>query len=535
MYHIMIIDDNYLSVDGICHNIKWSALNAEVSYKAYNGLFALEQLAKNPVDLIISDIEMPQLDGLELARRALHTNPNIKIILISAFDKFEYAKQAVRLGAFDYVEKPLDYSYLTEIIRKALNTIEREQKNLQILKHSRPVMTDNFFLELIHSSSDEAQFILKNYPDFLNLKLDYRFFQTAIIQIENDRLLKDRLGLEEYHIRMLDLADTIREIFSRKFSLVHIITNFNKLIVILAKDYTDKKQFQTISAELFNQLSESYRENLFNLNIGIGTAIRHLQNLSSSYENAAKALEYSFFFPQKNIFDIRDTMGSQIPPEISLGNNQEEQLIQLICVRDLQAIHAWIQDFSKLLLENYRIKQFIFIRVYLLLGRLLRFSYEMNIDVRETEQEIIELYSHIDTVSSGSVIFNHLYRICCDICKKLDTSAKNHHEHICAATVEYISRHYGDVSLCLNDIAEHVNVSPAYLSALFKKTQKENISDIITNIRIDAACQQLCTSTASLKEISCNVGYANQYYFSSCFKKKIGMTPSAYREIHSHM
>lgn len=531
MYRIMIIDDNHLSVDGISHNINWEALNAKVTYKAYNGLFALEELAKDPVDLIISDIEMPQLDGLKLAEKALHFNPNIKTILISAFDKFEYAKQAVRLGAFDYVEKPLDYDYLTQVIKKALNTIEREQKNLQILKRSRPVMIDNFFLELIHSSANEAQLILKNYPDFLNLKLDYRFFQTALIQIENDQFLKTRLGLEEYHVRMLNLADSIRDIFGKKFSLVHIITNFNKLIVILANDYVGKKQFQTISAELFNQLSELYHEQLFNLNIGIGTAIRHLQNLPVSYENAVKALEYSFFFPQKNIFDIRDTMGSQIPPEISPGNNQEEQLIQLICIRNLPAIHAWIQDFSKLLLENYRIKQFIFIRVYLLLGRLLRFSYEMNIDVGKTEQEIIELYSHIDNVSSSKELFEQLYRICCDICKQLDASSKNHHEHICAATIEYIHRHYQEATLCLNDIAEHVNVSPAYLSALFKKTQKENISDIITNIRIDAACQQLGSSTASLKEISCRVGYANQYYFSSCFKKKIGMTPSAYREM----
>lgn len=223
-------------------------------------------------------------------------------------------------------------------------------------------------------------------------------------------------------------------------------------------------------------------------------------------------------------------MGNQIPAEISLGNNQEEQLIQLICIRDLPAIHAWIQNFSKLLLENYRVKQFIFIRVYLLLGRLLRFSYEMNIDVRQTEQEIIELYSRIDHISSSAEIFDQLHRICCDICRQLDASAKNHHEHICAATIEYIHGHYQEASLCLNDIAEHVNVSPAYLSALFKKTQKENISDIITNIRIDAACQQLSSSAASLKEISCRVGYANQYYFSSCFKKKMGMTPSAYRE-----
>ena len=107
MYKIMIIDDNHISVDGICHNIGWSDLNAEVVCKAYDGQQALNYLQNNPVDLIISDIEMPQLDGLSLAENALKLNSSIKIILISAFDKFEYAKQAIRLGAFDYIESHL--------------------------------------------------------------------------------------------------------------------------------------------------------------------------------------------------------------------------------------------------------------------------------------------------------------------------------------------------------------------------------------------------------------------------------------------
>mgnify|MGYP000755955629 FL=1 len=126
MYKIMIIDDNHISVDGICHNIDWSDLNAEVACKAYDGQQALDYLQNNMVDLIISDIEMPQLDGLSLAQNALKINSSIKIILISAFDKFEYAKQAIRLGAFDYIEKPLDYSYLKKIIRNALSMLNKE-------------------------------------------------------------------------------------------------------------------------------------------------------------------------------------------------------------------------------------------------------------------------------------------------------------------------------------------------------------------------------------------------------------------------
>ena len=134
MYKIMIIDDNHISVDGICHNIGWSDLNAEVVCKAYDGQQALNYLQNNPVDLIISDIEMPQLDGLSLAENALKLNSSIKIILISAFDKFEYAKQAIRLGAFDYIEKPLDYAYLEESFVMRLICSIKSRRILAILK-----------------------------------------------------------------------------------------------------------------------------------------------------------------------------------------------------------------------------------------------------------------------------------------------------------------------------------------------------------------------------------------------------------------
>ena len=199
MYQVMIIDDNYLSVEGIRHNINWTSMDACVSQKVYDGQTALEILEKEQVDLIISDIEMAQLNGLEMAEKALRINPSIKIILISAFDKFEYARQAIRLGAFDYVEKPLDYTYLSSIIEKALHTLQQERHNLDILNRSKPAMIENFFSELIHSSSDEARYSLNNYPDYLNLKLDYHYFQAAIIRIENADEVKSKFGIEEYH------------------------------------------------------------------------------------------------------------------------------------------------------------------------------------------------------------------------------------------------------------------------------------------------------------------------------------------------
>ena len=130
MKKVILIDDNYIVSEGIKINIDWNYLDAEVSFTAQNGKDALEYVKNEHIDLIITDIEMPNIDGITLSHEILKINSYIKIILISAYDKFEYAKQAVRLGVCDYIEKPIDYVFLTEKIKNAFDKIDREHKNL---------------------------------------------------------------------------------------------------------------------------------------------------------------------------------------------------------------------------------------------------------------------------------------------------------------------------------------------------------------------------------------------------------------------
>lgn len=528
MYKIMIIDDNHISVDGICHNINWSALNSEVIYKAYDGQQALDFLLNNTVDLIISDIEMPQLNGLSLAQNALKINSSIKIILISAFDKFEYAKQAIRLGAFDYIEKPLDYSYLEKIIHNALDMLDKEQRNLEILKKSRPIMVDNFFHKLILSSSDEARFTLADYTDYLQLKYDYHCFQAIVIRIQNASEIKDNYGIEEYHIKLMSLSDTIEDLFRDNFYLVHTLTTFDEIVLLIGHNYPNQKSFYNISYELLEKLIHLYKNNFFELNIGIGSIVKYLWSLSVSYSNALKSLEYRFFFPQKNIFTLSDTSDKDYSVELYDISGTEE-LIQFLCKNDLDGIEQWIRTFSEDLINNFKSKQLIFLRIYQLLGYLLKFLCDMGMNINDMEKDIIITYQHFDSFATNTEIFQWLLSLCQTISNRINLSTQSHQEHVCAATIDYISQHYQDNTLCLNDIADNVNISPAHLSALFKKHRQQNISDVITDIRIEAACNLLKNTNLSLKEISSKVGYSNQYYFSSCFKKKTGKTPSSYR------
>ena len=524
---VMIVDDNHLAVEGIYKNINWEDLGAEVVVMQYDGLSALSAVKEEPIDLIISDIEMPGLNGLEMSKEVIQINPHIKIILISAFDEFEYAKQAVRLGAYDYVEKPIDYDYLTSMVKNALLLIDKERNNLEILKKSRPAMISNFFSALIHSYSDEAQYNLSHYPHYLDLELTYKYYTVVTLDIENAVKVKAQIGIQDYHIQLMNLTDYTQECL-KNFHLSYILNDLHGLVCILAHNTLNQLNFQQMVYEFSDMLSQHYQDHLLQINLGIGTVIKNLWDMHIAYESSRHALDYRFFFPQKAIFDVRDVLGNNLSLNL-FTSSKEEQLIQLICKKDLDAIAKWIDNFSSELLEKYHTKNLLFIRIYSILGRILKLLYDIDVDSSDIEREIISVYSRLDSFTVISQIFTWLNYICKTTCEKLEASTRTYHKKMCESVLNYIKENYENSELCLNRIADFINVSPTHLSALYKKSTGQNISDIITSVRIDAACQLLLHTNLSLKEISEKTGYTNQYYFSSCFKKKMGKNPSSFR------
>ena len=209
MKKIMIVDDNSLSAYGIEKSIDWDALDARIVHIRYNGKSAIEALKEEAVDVIISDIEMPDLDGISMAKLAIAINPFVKVILISAYDRFDYAKRAIRIGVYDYIEKPVDYEYLKEKICGAFTLIDQEQYNMELLKQSRPLMVEKFFNDLLHYSGKEASFHLSSYKEYLGLDLDYQFYAVIMFDIENASELKAETGINQYEMLLYHLRDLI--------------------------------------------------------------------------------------------------------------------------------------------------------------------------------------------------------------------------------------------------------------------------------------------------------------------------------------
>ena len=533
MKKVILADDNYIVSEGIKMNVDWNRLEAEVVFTAQNGQEVLEYMKVNGVDLIITDIEMPNIDGITLSCEAMKLNPHVKIILISAYDKFEYAKQAVRLGVCDYIEKPIDYIFLCEKIKNAFDAIDREQRNLSILKESRQLMVTKFFQDLLYYSPEKLSENFEKYIEYLELKTDYSNFNIIKLEIESDSLLGESDGVLTYQMEILNLSD----IFMTKcevFDSVHCIQDLNNLIFIIAQNSRTPAHFQYVIHKVVSAFMDSCRNSVLNVSIGIGTVVDSLWKLHVSYENACHALKYRFFYPHKNIFDALEATGKEFSL-LSFSDSSEEELISLLCKKDSEAIKDWLEKFFKNLSMKYENKNLMFIRIYSLLGKILKFLYEINIDTSDLEEKIISAYSHFETFHTYEQFFLWMNELCALVCNKLNVSLKSYHDQTCELVDNYIKSNFEDNTLSLNDIAKFANMSPSYLSALYKKNVGQGITDTIMGYRIEAAKGYLEKTTLSLKEISIKCGYTNQYYFSTSFKKQLGISPSEYRDKHSKL
>lgn len=314
-----------------------------------------------------------------------------------------------------------------------------------------------------------------------------------ILETEPDPA-KSELDFTQYQIQLLNILNLVKEEMEI-FDNVFYLKEFSGIVCIIGQNSKHPQHFLQVIHQVASTIVESCKNNVLSLNIGIGSLADSIWKLP-----------------------------------VSFSENTDEELIRLICSKDMTAIEEWITCYFQNLLGQVQDKNLVFIRIYSLLGRILKFLYEMNLDTGDLEREIIQVYTRFDSFRTYEQFVKWLTQLCASVCEKMDSSLQNYHNQIYTMALGYIRENFETNTLCLNDIARHANISPAYLSSLFKKVSGQSISDTITALRIESACHYLESTSLSLKEISTKCGYTNQYYFSNSFKKKLGMSPSAYRE-----
>lgn len=521
-YTVLVVEDEYDQRRAVIERVDWAAAGFEVIGEAENGVEALELLETLEPDLILTDIKMPMISGLDLAEKVREIRPATQMVILSGYDSFEYARKAINYNIISYLLKPISSSELSEelfnikkrmdeqlgkIMPKQDPDLERRLKSMQI---------NSFLLPLMLGSNEEK-------PEEAELNATAR--ELGII--ENGDLphfciivskFKSNDGNPATGKEHPDFIDAILGKYIRSFSFL-----VYGRVVSLAIISQPGELSNTLDLPLKEIVQTAKRMLTQSCTLGISREFTELSSCSAAYFQAVAARRYT----RDGAGEIRFINDQERDGEIEIDHVEKTvlKLEQLLKVGYNEELSEFIDGlFKNSTPEN----------ADLLLMQILATVYRVTSNVAD-KSDIVNLlssnpiFSRMTTYNSETGVKNELISLCLNAKALISSSQKRDSEILCDRAVNIINERYSDEGLSLTEVSNELAVSPNYLSALIKKTKKKNFVSLLTEKRMKTAYDLLLCSNLKVLEISEKCGYSDQHYFSYCFKKFYGDSPGKIR------
>lgn len=521
LWKVIVVEDNEIVRESICKKIPWSSLEIEISSSFKDGKSAWDYMQEKQVDLVISDIVMPLMSGIDLAQNIFKNELSIKIILISAYNEFEYAKNAIRFGVSAYVTKPVEHDDLVGKVKEILHEIEENRYIQRTLEKSFPVIRNQFFDKLLNNTMNRNSF--ERDCQYLGLKFcngSYRCFL-----LEPDSLY------EEVEIKkretVLYTLEKITKLKMKQYDENVVVFVYNmEQVVILAHFLISKKELYDALEEIRQKIMKRFS---ITVSVAIGSEVDKIYEVSISNRMAKEVLKQRFLDGGDKIFEECYNLNGRgdVPGFFYLS---EEQFCDRIKYDSEKQVLEMLEELEKALYERESVCKsskswLLYLGAYLF--KLWQQTAEDEISVAKKYTRFFEEISNQKTLKESFQVFSNQVM---QICDAVDNARNRHKSSVVEAVKVYIGENYQDKGLGLDKIAENVYLSNSYLSSLFKKNTGQTITDYISKIRINQAKRLLVESDMKIAEIAERNGYINQFYFSSCFKKIVGVSPQEFRK-----
>lgn len=528
MYRIMLADDEGIVLDSLRMIINKNFPEQCQVETAKTGRDVIELAERFRPDIAFMDIQMPGINGIEAIREIKKSNPSVEFIILSAYDKFDYAKEAINLGVLEYINKPFSARTITEVLGKALKTIELKRKkrsdDLRIkekMETVTPIIENGFIYAIMfqeHFMED-----VDNYKQLLGMDADYGCMLALVVG--DDQLGNQMTNTVGAGVRTQLNYTRVRELVKETWDCIVGSVISNKIPVFLPMknmkmDYEERIGMIDVCRELTRKLK---RMTDISFRIGIGS-VRKLNESMDSYEEALKALVNSTgSVAHVDDLPIQCRYDEEYPIELekelfdSLKSGKREE-----CERAAGRYFDWM-------LENYdeknmsvRLKTLEFVlfaehEAYLNGGMTYHFS--------EREQYL----SLVMNVERNRDLRSWFVEKFGESCRNMITKKEEHENQLVVRAQNYIQENF-QRDLSLDEVSRQMDLSPYYFSKLFKEETGSNFVEYVTNLRIGKAKELLVGDSLSMKEICASVGYSDPNYFSRIFKKNTGVTPTEYRE-----
>ncbi len=539
MFRLLVVEDEEMIRNKIIYNTNWKEHGFVEVLQASNGMEALDIVRKNNIDIVITDIQMPEMNGIELIREIKSLNRGIKCIIITAYAEFEYAKESVKLNVNDYILKPFKSKDLLDIVKKLSEEINRERnervevENLRRqLRENKKALREKLFNDLLSNSYIGD---IESDLNYLELsKLRNREYFIAVININNFMELIIEEDEEQKYIVNLSFYNLVTKFLTylekdtsdtSEDKLVYSVINYkiDQLVIVV---YEDIDKFTSA----FEDLIKLGRMELgFCITIGIGNKYKNLTDVHISYREACSAALLDRVYGREIVYIFNDlNFGNKVYSKQLhiLGDTKLYDDLKIGAFPEIKNdIVDIITQIKSSKLELDAINTIIY-NVVLLSCKTIN---ELGYDIFEIMGEDFNLHFDVKEINNLVQLEEWLLSFFYKVNEYINQKRSNRNQKLLSKVKDYVDGNYSE-NITLTSISKDFGISSGYLSVLFNDYIGQNFIDYLTNLRIQSAKNLLKSTDLKIYEIADRVGYRDAYYFSTAFKKIVGINPTDYRE-----
>ena len=533
MYRILLVDDEILVRDAIRENIDWAGIDCELVGNCQNGQEAAEFVKQHPVDIVLTDICMPYMDGMELSH-CLHDNyPDIVIVIFSGFGEFEYAKKAIQYNVSEYLLKPITAMELTAVINRMKEKVDQRQKEKRKMEKLTKV-SENYRknAQIIRSKAIEAlvscsQNVNESLAQLkgMGIELGASNYRVAVFDIDlySDMYKVDVEKRQESALMAFVLYNISNEIVERESAGIAYQEGGNRVCILFqgtrTRDFSNK--IRSICREIQQKVKEVIG---IDVSMGIGTWVRNLEDLILSHDMAAKAIQYRYLLGGSLLLDMEEKKPNG---EISLYDTLEQLTDSLktgkketmvLCLSRME------QEIKGALVEKSRACMY--------LQQMVRAIGSASDSVQADREEPLRgreaLLRNVTEQSTFQQAIGLVKEYAQEVFENLSSMNSSSGQRQAYLALDYIQNNYMDPNLSLNSICSYLSISTSYFSTIFKEVTGETFMEVLIRTRMDKARELLENTTLKNYEIAEKVGFSDPHYFGISFKKITGKTPTEY-------
>lgn len=531
MYKILIVDDEYYFREALKISLPWEKLGFQIVGEAKNGEDALEQMKRLHPDVVMVDINMPIMGGLEFIEEAQANEYTSEYILLTGHSEFSYAKHALQLGVFNYVLKPINEEEIrNSLLELKAHMDDKRAKKLEVDQLKRqvaekvPLIRNQYLNDWLLGKRDADSFkIIENLQD-LDIDLTAPYYLVAVVDFDDSYPIfgpDKRMIHEAIQVQVQELAEPSMKCFE-------CYDDHDRLVLIFGSETDQLEQIHALCESLQKEVQDKFTHTV---SIGVGNGYSGFDAVSVSYKEALYALKHRLILGANQI--IMYARINEIARKVSLFSvEQKSKLLMNLRTGNEEEIEDWISYFFR----NARLKnasiEMVFVAGLEIVSTCLEFLEERSQSTNEVLQNRShpDLFQQIQQMNSFSELEQWIRSLVDQVIKHAHNNKISRSAKLVEEVKTYIENNYQNDELRIEDIAKSVHVNYNHLCYVFKKETSSTINEYLIELRMAKAKDLFDQGWQIVQEVAYQVGYSDANYFGKCFKKYIGLSPSKYIE-----